>query len=418
MVSIGALERWDEVRQYLPAGYEQLAADYEQVETKFGNAKLRTADDLLRVVLLHVGANLPLRQTVTLMAESGGPSLSPMRLHKKMCRAAPYLRDLVTRMLDWPLEGAAERWGGYVFTAVDATVVSGPGSIGTDARIHTKLRVADVSFVDVQVTDEKVGETFVRFTWEPGELAVGDRAYCATRGVRYVVDAGADVLVRYRLDGIPLCTPQGVAVDVLKLAQPLAVGEVTDVDVQVPIDGRSPIDGRLIAMRLPPDAADRARKRFQRDNKKTSAQTLLACDFVILFTTATRQRLDSERCLQGYRLRWQIELQFKRWKSLGHFDCLPNVRDDTTLAWLYGKVLLGLLLDRMASTPAGPFPPGQGTRSNTAPDVLRPLEADQPSLSVAHRRSAASLAVGGHRRLAPHRLAAPPNRSSRPPHST
>jgi hypothetical protein len=393
MVSIDALKRWDEVRQYLPAGYEQLAADYEQVETKFGNAKIRTADDLLRVVLLHVGANLPLRQAVTLMAESGGPSVSPMRLHKKMCRAAPYLHDLVTRMLDWPLEGAPERWGGYIFTAVDATVVSGPGSIGTDARIHTKLRVADVSFADVHVTDDKVGETFLRFTWEPGELAVADRAYCATRGIRQVVDSGADVLVRYRLNGLPLCTPQGVPIEVLDLAQPLAVGETLDVDVQVPIDGRAPIAGRLIAMRLPPDAADRARKRFQRDNKKASAQTLLACDFVILFTTAKRERLDAERCLQGYRLRWQIELQFKRWKSLCNFDYLPNQRDDTTLAWLYGKILLGLLLDRMASTPAGPFPPGLRVLGNRTPNVLRSVEADKPPLPVAHRRAAASHAV-------------------------
>jgi hypothetical protein len=393
MVSIDALERWDEVRQYLPAGYEQLATDHEQVETKFGNAKIRTADDLLRVVLLHVGANLPLRQTVTLMAESGGPSLSPMRLHKKMCRAAPYLRDLVTRMLDWPIEGAPERWGGYIFSAVDATVVSGPGSIGTDARVHTKLRVADVSFVDVRVTDDKVGETFLRFTWEPGELAVADRAYCGTRGVRHVVDSGADVLVRYRLGGIPLCTPEGVPVEALGIAQPLGVGEILDVDVLVPIDGRAPIAGRLIAMRLPADAADRARKRLRRENTKISPQMLLACDFVLLFTTAKQQRLDAERCLQGYRLRWQIELQFKRWKSLCHFDCLPNQRDDTTLAWLYGKILLGLLLDRMASTPAGLFPPGLRALGDRTPHVVRPMEANKSALPAAHRGPAATHAL-------------------------
>ncbi len=81
---------------------------------------------LLRFILLHVGAGLPLRQTVAVIAEAGGPSLSPMRLHKKMGRAAPYLRALVERMVDWLVEGAPERWGGYVFSAVDATAVSGP----------------------------------------------------------------------------------------------------------------------------------------------------------------------------------------------------------------------------------------------------------------------------------------------------
>ncbi len=44
---------------------------------------------------------------------------------------------------------------------------------------------------------------------------------------------------------------------------------------------------------------------------------------------------------RGVSLRWQIELQFKRWKSLCGFDRLPNYRDDTIVAWLYAKVLLG-----------------------------------------------------------------------------
>src|SRR5579859_154554 len=201
MANIDAVHGWEQIRTYLPADYERLADEHRQVETQYGNAKIRTADDLLRLILLHVGANLPLRQAVALMAESGGPSLAPMRLHKKMCRAAPYLRALVQQMLDWPAEGAAERWGGYLFTAVDATVVCGPGAVGIDARIHLKLGVADVSILDAQVTDDKCGESFCRFSWQAGELAVGDRAYGTARGIDHVTGAGADVLVRYRLGG-------------------------------------------------------------------------------------------------------------------------------------------------------------------------------------------------------------------------
>jgi len=190
--------------------YEALAAEHQQVETKFGNAKIRDADTLLRFILLHAGADMALRQTVAVMAEAGGPSLSPMRLHKKMARAAPYLRALAERMLDWPVKGSPECWGGYLFAAVDATVVCGPGAIGTDARIHTKLRVADVSLAAVEVTDETGGETFRRFTWEPGELAVGDRMYFTPGGIQHVLDAGADVLVRYRLNGVEFSMPRAM----------------------------------------------------------------------------------------------------------------------------------------------------------------------------------------------------------------
>jgi hypothetical protein len=95
VAKLDVIQGWNEIRSYLPVDYELLATEHRQIETKFGNAKIRDADTLLRFILLHAGANLPLRQTVTLMAEAGLPKVNPMRLHKKMCRAAPYLQSLV-----------------------------------------------------------------------------------------------------------------------------------------------------------------------------------------------------------------------------------------------------------------------------------------------------------------------------------
>jgi Transposase DDE domain len=386
-------EDWQTLLGHLPADYAALAKKHKQVQTQYGNAKIRDAETLLRFIFLHAGADLPLRQTVALMAEAGGPSVSPMRLHKKMARAAPYLRALVERMVAWPSKGAAELWGGYVLAAVDATTICGPGAVGTDARIHTKLRVADVSISAVEVTDETGGETFTRFKWERGELAVADRAYCNHRGIQHVLDDGADVLVRYRLDGIELSTSGGVTLDVLEAVAHLEVGETADLEVQVKLV-RGQVRGRLVAYRLPEEAADRARVRLRRDKgKDLTPRGWEVARYVLLFTTVPRQRLDAERCLQAYRLRWQIELQFKRWKSLCGFDVLPNFRDDTTLAWIYAKVLLGALLDRMASIPTELSPPERHAPIGyLARDVVRPVEAHEHPLAPTHRCSPAALA--------------------------
>ena len=390
MAKVDVLGRWRTIAKFLPPDYEALAAEHKQVETKFGNAKLRDADTLLRFIFLHVGAELPLRQTVAVMAEAGLPSLSPMRLHKKMGRAAPYLRALVERMVDWPTAGQPERWGGYVLSAVDATVVCGPGATGTDARIHTKLRIADVAITDAQVTDEHGGETLRRFAWEPGELAVGDRAYFTPPGIQHVLDAGANVLVRYRLDGVELRNVKGSVIDVLDRVSHLAVGESLDIDVCAKLPERV-ATARLIAYRLPDDAVERARERLRREKgSELSARVFESAKYVLLFTTADRDRLDGDRCLQAYRLRWQIELQFKRWKSLCGFDLLPNQRDDTTLAWIYTKVLLGLVLDRMASIPTELSPPERAAAIRDIPsDVLRPMETHEHPLAIDHRRVAA-----------------------------
>jgi hypothetical protein len=387
-------EDWKTLLGCLPRDYEALATEHKQVQTQYGNAKIRDADTLLRFILLHAGADLPLRQTVAVIAEAGGPSLSPMRLHKKMARAAPYLRALVERMVEWPSVGARELWGGYMLSAVDATVVCGPGAIGTDARIHTKLCVADVSITAVEVTGVTGGETFKRFTWERGELVLADRAYCSPSGIQHVLNEQADVLVRYRLAGIELLDVGGNAIDVLAQVAHLTVGATLDLDVEAKLP-RGNARGRLVAYRLPDDAVERARKRLRKELGTVSAQVMEAARYVLLFTTATRARLDAERCLQAYRLRWQIELQFKRWKSLCGFDVLPNFRDDTTLAWLYAKVLLGALLDRMASIPTELFPPERhASVGGLAPDVLRPVEDHEHLVAHAHRSRTAALACG------------------------
>ncbi len=82
-----------------------------------------------------------------------------------------------------------------------------------------------------------------------------------------------------------------------------------------------------------------------------------AAGYVVLFTTAPAHRLTADQCMKLYRLRWQIELQFKRWKSLCGFDRMPNFKPETILAWLYAKILAVVLLERLASQQGEVFSP-------------------------------------------------------------
>ena len=357
---------WNALLSYLPPSFRELACEHKQLEMQYGNAKVTSADDLLRLIFLHVGPNLPLRQTVVLAVEGGGPSLSAMRLHMKMRKAAPYLHALVQRMATGAGDAAAELWCGYEMISCDGSAVSGPGADGTDARIHTALRLSDLSFKHVEVTSVSGGETLRRFPWLPGELAIVDRGYANARGVAWVVDHRADVLVRVNRGSLPLFDRDGTRIDVLERLRPLHVNEPCEWKVQVDhVDGGEHriIQGRLVAVRLPEKKAEEARRRVRKEyGNDTTEEQLEAAAFVALFTTTPRGRLPTKRCLQAYQLRWQIELQFKRWKSLCDFDRLPNYRDDTILAWLYAKVLLGLLMDRMASSAKEVFPPERFTR--------------------------------------------------------
>lgn len=393
------LDDWDLVTSLLPANWEQLAQDHRQLETKFGNAKITNAGDLLRLILVHAAADLPLRQTVALVAEAGGPDISPMRLHKKMVRAADYLHALVTALVQAPMGLSPERWSGYAVSAVDATVISRPGSVNGDARIHHRMRLSDLKYLQVRSTGIDEGETLCGFDFDAGELVVGDRGYCNARGVASVVDQGADVLVRLNRTSMPLlAVDQKTPIDIMTLLRSIPARGVHEHFVVVPYkQGRNTrmIPGRLCITRLPEHEADKARQRARKEQgAKVSEDTLEAAAYVVLFTTTPWQRLSAAQCIELYRLRWQVELQFKRWKSICGFDKMPNFRPDTIASWLYAKILAAVLLDKLASLKSELSPPIHSRFHKRAARAQQTtLEADTPHLAPSHIRALADEAL-------------------------
>lgn len=358
-IDVKSAEGWQTIVNHLPDDFEALAKEHKVLEVQYGDAKITSADDLLRMILLHAGVGVGLRQTVIQIAEAGGPDVSHVTLHKKMRLSAPYLKALVGGLSGGCTEAAPERWAGYEVVAIDATSFSSPGAEGTDARAHVQLRLSDLSVVGVVIEDQSVGETLKRFSWKTGQLALGDRGYANPPGIVSVVDQGADVLVRVNRAALPMTTRSGDPINLMAWLRSLKGYGPRERSVSVySREHDRTIKGRLIAVRLPESAAEQARARVRRElGSKATELDLEAAHYVVLFTTVPIRRLSAEMCLALYRLRWQVELAFKRWKSICGFDRLPNFRDDTILTWLYAKLLLALLMHRMSSGASSLFFP-------------------------------------------------------------
>jgi hypothetical protein len=382
------------IEAYLPPDFEAVAKETKVLEVQYGEAKITSGRELLRLILLHAGADLGLRQTVSLMAESGGPAVSHVTLHKKMRLSGPFLRALVTR-LTAPEGVTTERWGGYEVVAVDGSTFCGPGADGTDARVHLQLRLPDLEILSATMGGRSIGETFKRFEWHAGQLAVADRGYCNPPGVGHVVAQGGDVLVRVNRTALPMRTKEGKPLELLNWLRGLS-GH-TEHECRVVVHDREHgqfIRGRLIAIRLQAAQAEKARARVRRElGSDATPLDMEAAQYVVLFTTVPASRMSAAMCLELYRLRWQVELAFKRWKSLCHFDHLPNYRDDTILTWLYAKLLLALLLHRMVAGGSALFPPAPCEDPAVAHNAL---ENHQHRLAGSRRRPAAARALTGH----------------------
>ena len=85
------------------------------------------------------------------------------------------------------------------------------------------------------------------------------------------------------------------------------------------------------------------RKAARRKGRWARLETLRFAHYVIQFTTFTKKEIHAAQVLEWYRLRWQVELAFKRLKSLAQMGHLPKSDDDSTRAWLYGKLQVALL---------------------------------------------------------------------------
>ncbi len=69
---------------------------------------------------------------------------------------------------------------------------------------------------------------------------------------------------------------------------------------------------------------------------------------MILFSTYPKDTFSTQEVLEWYRLRWPVELVFKRLKTLLEMGHLPKFDPASSRAWLYGKLFLALLTEKLA----------------------------------------------------------------------
>ena len=368
---------WEMITAQLPPSWRQLAEEMGLVKERPEHlgAKVDDIEPILRLVLFQAGASASLRLTVARAAAIGLLAISHVALHKWMKRLGPYLMALLAQMIE-TAAFAPEKWAGLDLIAGDATTVQRPGSKGTTARVHYAVRLADLTPRHLEVTDEHGGETAKRFRAVPGEAWLLDRGYSNPPGVAAIRDTGAHIVVRVNRGTLPLFDKRGKRIDLLKQLRSTPVRErVRQRRAFVHFDGRV-IPGRICWVHLPEGKAAQARERAQREaDGPCDAETLFAAEFVLVFTTILHE-LTGEQVLTAYRARWQVELDFKRAKSIRELDRLPNFLPATIYSWICAKLLLQSIAIRIAS-PSVAFPPG-GDRFRVADAALAEANVAPP----------------------------------------
>lgn len=367
---------WRMVEEALPRGFRERAEALKLIKANLPphlGAKVTEIGIVLRLLLFKVATNAALTTVVASFAAAQVIELSAVALHKWLVKMGSYLGELVKQLVAEQAYDLQKRhWAGFELVLLDATCVQRPGATTTTARVHRALRIPDLRIVEFVLTDEHGGETFRNFaTPKSGQLWIADRGYANPPGIAWMVAHGAAVLVRHNRGSLPLFDAKGRRFDVEKklltqLQAPLRPRQWI-VFVHAP-DG-SKIRGRFCAVRVPVEKAAGARDRLRREEGPSVTEEALAmAGFVTVFTTVDDEILSCEEILELYRLRWQVELDFKRDKSITGLDKLPNFKPETIESWIYAKLLLHQLA-RKLSTPERALSPqsvGQACAPATA----------------------------------------------------
>jgi hypothetical protein len=350
-------EDWQVLCDLFPEGWEDLGRSTGAVTRLRGFESL---NNLFRTLLLHVGLGWSLRETAVHAKLAGIADVSDVTLLNRLRQSEEWLRQLCQQL--WKDNGVSlePALKGQPVRLLDATVVKEPGKTGGQWRIHYSIRLPSLECDEFHLTSVKganTGERFGRFAFHVGELVLADAGYCNPPGVAAVVRKGADVCLRLNPTSLPLLDEKGGAFPLLHEIRTLrTVGEAAEWPVWIRSQDRE-IAGRLCGIRKSEDAIRRAQRRLviKQQNGQgaiTPEKQEYAC-YVLVFTTLPRRRATASQVLECYRLRWQIELTFKRLKSIVQLGHIPKHDDESSRAWLYGKLFVALLsqkLSRVGST--------------------------------------------------------------------
>jgi len=309
-----------------------------------------SAVDLLRMILAYCLSERGLRSTAAWATSIGLVDVSNVALLYRLRQSGDWLAALVGRAL---AAGAPKASRGRLIRIVDGTTVPKAGALAKKKnelwRVHSAFDLPGERFGFFALTDQQGGERLDRIPVVKGEIRIADRAYLQPDRMATVLDAGADIVVRAGWKNARWLDAAGEPVDLIAEFRASAASGLIDRPIWVACKAGEPLSLRLVAVKKPAQAAEaakrKARRAARRGGHQISKGTLAAAEWVILITSLIPEAFSTADVLALYRLRWRIELGFKRLKSLIGLKGPPGSDERSARPYVLAHLLMILLLE-------------------------------------------------------------------------
>lgn len=351
---------YEKIISLMPAGWEDKARELGALTR---SRKIQTASDLLKLNLLHLTSGGSFGGTSAMLKISEGLELNKNAVYERICKSGKWLKWLCQNfcrnsgfVVDKPNWLADRR-----ICLVDATEEAKRGSLISDYRLHCMLELFTLDTIELNQTKSSQGETLLNFkNIVKGDIVIGDRAYGNIKAMEYALEKDADFCFRFRANAFNLYNENGEKINLPEQICNLAENTSKIENLYYKCNNKlKPV--RVCIYRKKPEDYEKSIRHIKRSNNKkmrgqVSETQAFYGQFIIV---ATSLNADVDKILELYRARWQIELLFKRFKSIFGYDEMPSRKDDSVMAWFYGKLLLAAICEALVNQ--GRFSPEEPT---------------------------------------------------------
>jgi len=348
-------EEWPYILSLMPQNLEVLCGSKLALSRR---REITSASDYLRLCMAYSVCDMSLRQTAAWASAIGLAELSDVAVLKRLRAASEWIGSVI---VEWLYQrGLTHDVPCRKVCVIDATTVSKPGSTGTDWRLHVSMDLNERRIGQVELTDDREGERLDRHVITSGEIILGDRGYATSKGIAHVLQGGGHVVIRSRWT-LDLQTQAGNRLDMLSLLDTLGSDEIGDWPMRLEYQGKK-YSLRLVAIRKSTHATEKTKRELRREARKKGRtlkrETMRAAGYIVVVTDIPSEELSCIQVLELYRLRWQIELMFKRLKSILGFDRLRAKDEKLSQTYLLTKILGALVIDELTGKALDFFPWG------------------------------------------------------------
>lgn len=220
----------------------------------------------------------------------------------------------------------------------------GSGQSALKLQTEWDLRSGALTCVQIEQGKEPDGASSrQQAKFEPGSLRITDLGYFNLSVFTAIAEAKAFFLSR--VQHVTVLWVDGKRVG--NVVEWLNSQDQNQVDCWVEVGAKGGVRCRLIAWKVPEEQANRRRQRVRKDAAKRRRQpteaALKACEWTFLITNVPEEELSVKEVIVLYRARWQIELLFKRWKSIGLIDVLSGKNDVEVMVRFWTKLCAALI---------------------------------------------------------------------------